>query len=195
MIPGVYFPLRQEPLSGFQVALRVRGETSAAVSAARAITTEMDAELPVYDIEIMTEELDQALWTRRATSWLIGAFSGVALLLAIAGIYGVISYTVGQRSKEISIRMAMGARKEDVLRQILRQGIVLVALGVGLGLVVSLAGARLVTASGLLVGVQATDPRVYLGVTLVILAVAGVANYLPARRAAGLDPMHVLRGD
>ena len=195
MIPGVYFPLRQEPLSGFQVALRVRGETSAAVSAARAITTEMDAELPVYDIEIMTEELDQALWTRRATSWLIGAFSGVALLLAIAGIYGVISYTVGQRSKEISIRMAMGARKEDVLRQILRQGMVLVALGVGLGLVVSLAGARLVTASGLLVGVQATDPRVYLGVTLVILAVAGVANYLPARRAAGLDPMHVLRGD
>ena len=193
MRPGAYQPLVQSPRSGFAVALRTRGETGTIVSAVRAMTARVDVELPVYNVQTMTEQLDAALWTRRATSWLIGAFSTVALLLSIAGIYGVISYSVGQRTQEISIRMAMGAQSQQVLRQIIRQGMSLVVVGVVLGLVLSWAGAGLV--SGILVGVSATDPAVYIGVTALLLAVAALANYLPARRAAALDPMDALRGD
>ena len=141
----------------------------------------------------MTEQVDNSLFTRRAMSWLIGAFSTVALLLAVTGLYGVISYSVGQRTREISVRMAMGAQERDVLAQIVRQGMLLVAMGVVGGLVISLAGARLV--AGILVGVEATDPVVYAGVTLLLVVVSGVANYLPARRAATLDPARALGGD
>jgi putative ABC transport system permease protein len=141
----------------------------------------------------MTERIEQSLWTRRATSWLIAAFSTIALLMAMAGLYGVISYSVGQRSQEISIRIAMGAQKETVLREIAGQGMRIVAVGAVVGLTLSFAGAKVV--SGILVGVSATDPVVYAGVTGVLLLVAGLANYLPARRAAGLDPMRALRGD
>jgi len=191
MRPGVYQPWVQLPLGGFAVALRTRGNTESIVAEARAITAEVDVELAVYNIETMTEELDESLWARRAMSWLIGAFATVALLLAVAGIYGVVSYGVGRRTQEISIRMAMGAQKEQVLRQVVRQGMRLVALGVVVGLSLSLAGARVV--SGLLVGVSATDPTVYVGVTAVLVTVAVLANYLPARRAAQLDPMTALR--
>ena len=191
MRPGVYQPFRQMPRSGFAVALRTQGDPTPAIGEARAITTQMDVELPLYGVEAMTDELASSLWTRRALSWLIGAFSTVALLLAIAGIYGVISYSVSQRTKEISIRMAMGARKTDVLTQVVRQGMRLVVAGVVVGLLLSLAGAGQV--SGILVGVNATEPIVYVGVTLLLVVVAAVANYLPARRAAALDPMSALR--
>jgi len=141
----------------------------------------------------MADELDEALWTRRATSWLIGAFSTVALLLAIAGIYGVISYSVGQRKQEISIRMAMGAQKEDVAGAVVRQGMVLVGIGAVIGIGLAVAGAGAVPQ--ILVGVEARDPRVYAAVTVLLVAVASIANYLPARRAAALDPMRALRGE
>jgi predicted permease len=95
MRPGIYQPLQQTPRSGFRVALRARGDAAPVISAARAITREMDSELPVYNVETLSERVDESLFTRRATSWLIGAFSTIALLLAMAGIYGVISYSVG----------------------------------------------------------------------------------------------------
>ena len=139
----------------------------------------------------MTETLDRSLWTRRATSWLIGAFSSVALLLAVAGLYGVISYSVGQRAREISVRMAVGARHGQVLTHVIRQGMGLVSAGVALGLLISLSAAGLV--SGILVDVSPREPSVYLGVTVLLVLVAAAANYLPARRAAHLDPMSVLR--
>jgi putative ABC transport system permease protein len=193
MRPGIYQPLAQFPLSGFAVGLKVRGDSESILGAVRAATAELDVELPVYNVEVMTAELDESLWTRRAMSTLIGIFASVALLLAVAGIYGVVSYSVGQRTQEISIRMAMGAQKQQVLRQVVRQGMWLVGLGVALGLGLSMAGAGLV--SGILVGVSATEPIVYVGVTLLLVAVAVLANYLPARRAADLDPMRALRGE
>lgn len=193
MRPGVYLPFQQLVRGGFMVGIKTAGDRGAVMSAVRAVTSEMDPELPMYGIETMTERLDASLLTRRATSWLIGAFSTVALLLAMAGIYGVISYSVGQRRQEISIRMAIGAQQQQVMHQVLRQGMILVAVGVGIGLAVSLAGAGLV--SGLLFGVNATEPVVYAGVTFILVAVAGLANYLPARKAAAMDPMGAIRGD
>ena len=191
--PGIYQPFQQSPPSSLRVALRVRGDAAPVISAARALTREMDAELPVYNVEILSERVDESLFTRRATSWLIGAFSTIALLLAMAGIYGVISYSVGQRKQEISIRMALGAQQRQVLRQIVKQGMTLVGIGALFGLGLSYAGAGLV--SGILVGVSATDPGVYVAVTALLITVAALANYLPARRAAGLDPMKALRGE
>jgi predicted permease len=193
MRPGIYQPLAQEPLRGFQVALETRGDLGTIMSEVRAVTAALDVELPVYSVQTMTEELDESLYTRRAMSWLIGIFSTVALLMAIAGIYGVISYSVGQRSQEISIRMAMGAETGTVLREVVSQGMGLVIIGTVVGLVLSLAGAGVV--SRMLVGVSATNPAVYVSVTAITLVVATAANYLPARRAAGLDPMRALRGE
>lgn len=193
MGPGVYRPHRERALGGFDVALRVRSESAPIIAQARAITAQMDVELPVYGVQLMTDQLDQSLWTRRALSWLIGAFSTIALLLAIAGIYGVISYGVGQRTQEISIRMAVGAQRTEVLRQVLRRGMALVLAGLLAGLLVSFAGASQI--AGLLVGVESTEPLVYVGVTVLLVVVAAVANYLPARRAASIDPMQALRGE
>ena len=117
----------------------------------------------------------------------------VALLLSIAGIYGVISYSVGQRAKEISVRMAMGAQNAQVLKEVVRQGMGMVLLGVILGLSGALAVAGFM--SGILVEVSPRDPAIYTGVTVLILSVAALANYLPARRAAALNPISALRGE
>jgi ABC-type antimicrobial peptide transport system permease subunit len=151
----------------------------------------MDSELALYEVGTMDQSMDESLWARRATSWLIGSFSAVALLLAVAGLYGVISYSVGQRAKEISVRMAVGAQHAQVLGRVVRQGMVLVAGGVVAGLVASLAAAGVI--SGILVDVSPREPIVYAGVTLLVVLVAGMANFVPARRAAHLDPMAVLR--
>ena len=193
MRPGVYQPFQQFPLGSFQVALRSTAESGSVVSAARALTAEIDPELPLYAVQTMSQELDEALWTRRAMSWLIAAFSTVALLLAVAGIYGVISYTVGQRRHEIGIRMAMGAQRQDVLSQVVRQGMVLVLVGTVVGAGLSLAAAGAV--SRLLVGGSGTEPLVYAAVAAVLMTVAALANYLPARRASRTNPMGVLRGE
>jgi predicted permease len=193
MRPGVYQPWNQLPRPTFLVILRAPGDPEQVMGAARAVTRELDPELPLYAVGSMRQDMAEALWTRRATAWLIGAFSGVALLLAIAGLYGVISYSVAQRRQEISIRIAMGALSSQVSSQVLRQGMALVGVGVVVGLAVSLAAGGVI--SGVLVGVQPRDPRVYVGVAGLLLTVATVANYLPARRAASTDPMRALRGE
>lgn len=193
MRPGVYQPLPQFPLSGFQVALRTRGELGPVMSEVRAITAELDSELPLFQVESMAETMQESLFTRRATSWLIGLFSAVSLLMAVAGIYGVISYSVGRKSREISIRLAMGAHSRTVLRGVVWDGMRLVGIGALIGLGISFAGARVV--SGILVGVSPTNPVVYAAVTALVLLVAAAANYVPARRAARLDPASALRSD
>ncbi len=193
MRPGVYRPLRQRALSGFRVALSVNGDNAPVIAEARRVTSSLDLELPVYNVEMMGEELNESLWARKATSWVIGAFSGIALLLAIAGLYGVISYGVGQRTHEISIRMAMGAQRGAVLGQIMWQGMVLVVAGIVVGLAAS---AALATKMGsVLIGADATNPFIYFSVTCVLLLVAALANYVPARRAASIEPMRALRGE
>lgn len=189
--PGIYIPVRQSPLLSLQIALHTTGDPTEITALARAVTIEIDPELPLFETETMATKMGESLWARRATSWIIATFSGLALLLAVAGLYGVISYSVGQRRKEISIRMALGAEGRQVRRQVLKQGVEIVLVGIAIGLAGALAGARLV--SGILVGVSARNPVVYAGVTLLLLVVAVLANYLPARRAASLEPAGVLR--
>jgi putative ABC transport system permease protein len=145
----------------------------------------------MFDIRTMTERLDQSLWARRAYSWLFGAFALVALILAAAGIYGVISYAVSQRTQEIGIRMALGAQPAQVLREVLASGMLLVSAGVALGLAGALAAVRLLQT--LLFGVSSRDPIIYAAVMLGVVIVGLLANFVPARRAASVDPLRALR--
>jgi ABC-type antimicrobial peptide transport system permease subunit len=122
---------------------------------------------------------------------LSGTFAGLALILAAIGLYGVISYSARQRTREIGVRMALGASNGDVVRLILGHGMVVAGIGIALGLVASIALTRVVTSY--LVGVSATDPITFVGVPVVLLIVTAVASYLPARRASIVDPVHALR--
>ena len=157
---------------------------------ARKIVRQLDPDVPMYAVQTMTAALDQSLWARRAYSWLFGVFAVIAILLAAAGIYGMVSYSATQRTQEIGIRMALGARPAQVVGQMLLSGMYLVSIGVAAGLV----GAFWCTGllEGLLFGVNARDPITYGAVTLGIVAVTFVANFLPARRASTLDPMRAL---
>ena len=193
MRPGVYLPLNALAVSSLQVAVRTPGDPTGLVPPIRQALQEQDSRIALFQAGTMAERMEESLWSRRASSWLIGVFSAVALLLAVAGIYGVISYGVSQRVREIGIRKALGARRGRVLGEIFRQGMLIVGLGVLAGLVGAYAVAGLI--SDTLVGVSPTDPKVYAGVTALLLVVAGLANLLPARRAARLDPMGVLRGE
>jgi predicted permease len=193
MRPGIYQPLRQLPLQNFLVVLRTAPDAPSPLGAARALTADLDPELAVYGDQTLKRVIDDSLWTRRATSWLIGAFSTVALLLAIAGLYGVISYSVGQRVREISLRMAIGAESGQVRAQVVRQGMAVVGIGVFVGVVAALALSG--TISGLLTQVEPTEPWIYVAVCALLGSVALAANWIPARRAAATDPMAALRGD
>jgi ABC-type antimicrobial peptide transport system permease subunit len=135
----------------------------------------------------------RALGQPRFTMTLVSAFAAVALLLAAVGIYGVLSYAVTQRTAEIGIRVALGARRSQVVGLVLRHGLALTAFAVAVGLAAALAAARLLRSQ--LFGVSPTDPLTFAGVPLVVAAVALLATYVPARRAAGVDPMEALRAD
>jgi len=150
----------------------------------------MDADLPLFSVRTMAERVRRSLWARRAYSWLFGAFALVALVLAAAGIYGVISYAVAQRTAEIGIRMALGASPNDVLAGVLRTGMSMVAAGAIAGAVAALGASRLL--ERLLFGVSAYDPAVYATVLAGVAAVGLLANLIPARRAAGIDPIRAL---
>jgi putative ABC transport system permease protein len=191
MRPGVFVPQRQIEWSSMSIVLRGAIDPHTLVAPAREILRRLDPDLPMYETRTMTEVLDRSLWARRAYSWLFGAFAVVALILAAAGIYGVVSYAVSQRTHEIGIRMALGARPDQVLRQVLASGMILLAVGVAVGLSVTLWAARLLTT--LLFGVSPKDPRIYAMVVLGVSCVALLANLVPARRASAVDPMRALR--
>lgn len=191
MRPGVYIPHRQMAMEVMSIVLRGSMDPRGLVAPAREALRQMDQDLPMFDIRTMTERLDRSLWARRVYSWLFGAFAAVALALAAAGIYGVVSYAVSQRTHEIGIRMALGARPDQVLRQVLRSGMALASIGVAVGLAGALWAARLLET--LLFGVSSRDPVIYAAVILGVASVALLANLVPARRAAAVDPMRALR--
>jgi putative ABC transport system permease protein len=159
--------------------------------AVRKAVLAVDPEQPIYNVMTMEQRLSDSIASRRFQSFLFGIFAAVALIIAAVGVYGVFSYVVSQRLREIGIRMALGARPLDVLKMILRQGTVVTLAGVLAGLTASFALTRVM--ESLLFGVTATDPATFAGIALLLAAVALGACYLPARRATKVDPMIALK--
>jgi predicted permease len=192
MRPSIFIPLRQFPQRDtMSLVLRAAINPQLLIGPARDLLRQMDADLPMFEIRTMTEKLDRSLWARRAYSWLFGAFAVVALVLAAAGVYGVVSYAISQRTHEIGIRMALGARPGQVLREVLAGGMVLVFAGAAVGLMGAILTARLLDT--LLFGISGKDPLIYAAVVLGVALVGLVANFVPARRAASVDPLQALR--
>jgi putative ABC transport system permease protein len=151
----------------------------------------IDKNLPVTDIESLNDAVGQSISQERFRTFLLGSFSAIALLLAAVGIFGVISYSVSQRTREIGIRIALGAGRHDVLRLILGQGTKLALLGLGIGVAAAFLLSRLM--ASLLYGVSAKDPVTFASMTIILLTVALIACYIPARRAMRVDPIVALR--
>ncbi|MEW6735502.1 MAG: FtsX-like permease family protein, partial [Acidobacteriota bacterium] len=145
------------------------------------------------NIRVMSEVINQALWAPRMGASLLAIFGLIALILAMVGIYGVLAYSVSQRTHEIGIRMALGAQQQDVVKMVLKHGLQLILIGVGIGLAIGIIFTRLITS--LLYGISAIDPVTFLGTPVLLAIVALVASYIPARRAARVDPMIALRHD
>jgi putative ABC transport system permease protein len=159
------------------------------------VVKEMDPTLPLYSAGTMTEQIGRssAVFARRYPLLLIGAFAVAALVLAIVGVYGVIAYSVAQRTRELAIRIALGATNGDVVALVLKRGITLTAIGLAVGIPAALILSR--SLGALLYGVTAADLTTYVGVTLMLTLIAVAASYLPARRATRVDPAVALRSE
>jgi putative ABC transport system permease protein len=191
--PHCYLPHLQLPYSYLAIALRSPLEPAALLASAREAVRSIDPNLPLIEPLSMEERMERTLVSRRLTLSLFSLFAGVAFVLAIIGLYGVMTYSVAQRRQELGIRMALGATAKDVLQLIVGHGMRLVALGIALGVVGALAASRLLTT--LLFRVSPVDAFTFVGVALLLLLVALLACYLPARRAAKVDPLTALRHD
>jgi ABC-type antimicrobial peptide transport system permease subunit len=189
--PGVYFPIPQNPKSVMMLALHTNRETTSVTSAVRDVLRQMDPEVPLYRVRTMDESIRRSMALRAALSWMLAIFAGLAFLLAIGGAYGVATYLVTQRTREIGIRVALGARTADIFRTVVATGIGVVGIGVVCGLIASTALGQLV--GDVLFGVSAHDPAVFAFVIAVLVGTALLANGLPAHRAARIDPMRSLR--
>jgi putative ABC transport system permease protein len=188
---GFYVPEAQTPNSAMTLAVRTAGEPAGIVPAVRGEIRSIDKDLAVFNVKTMDEWVGESILLRRFSMMMLGAFAGLALLLASVGIYGVISYTISQRTHEIGVRMALGAQPADILRMVVRQGMGLTLLGVALGLLGALALTRVM--SGLLFEVSPTDPAIFAGISALLASVALLACLVPARRAIKVDPMIALR--
>ena len=186
----IYVPNAQGKWNLMGLVIRTAGDPAAFASTLRHEVQALDKDQPIYNVRTMDDVVANSLGTRRVSMQLFTVFAIAALLLAAIGIYGVMAYSVTQRTQEIGIRMALGAQKSDVLRLVVRQGMTLVAIGVVVGLVGALGLTRVI--SNLLFGVGASDPTTFIVISLLLIAVAFVACYLPARRAAKLDPVIAL---
>jgi putative ABC transport system permease protein len=191
MRPGVFLPFHFNSSRQMTMVVRTANDPLALLPAVRAILKKADPELPVYGVRTMADREHRSMGLRRTYSWLFGFFATVALVMALAGVYGVISYAVSQRTNEIGIRMALGAQRADVLRLVLRHGLWLAAIGMAVGIMGALVLARLMRT--LLFNVDATDPITLAMVPLLLGGVTLLACLLPARRATRVDPMEALR--
>lgn len=189
--PETFLPQSQNPDNALTIVARTSTDPASFAGMLRDQVWSIDRDQSVYDIKTMDQTLSQMLSQRRFNMLLLGVFASVALLLAALGIYGVISYSVSQRTHEIGIRMAMGAQSRDVLALVVRHGLVLTGTGIGAGLIASFGLTRLMAT--LLYGVSATDPVTFIAIPLVLAGVALGACFVPARRASRVDPIEALR--
>ena len=193
MRPGLYFPLARDPRANMMMAIHTSGDPLAVAPAVRELLRQMDPEVPLFRLRTMEDAIRGSMALRAAFSWMLAVFASLAFLLAIGGAYGVAMYLVTQRTREIGIRVALGARTPDIMRSVVASGVSVVLTGVACGLAASVAVARLL--GDALFGVSAFDVTVLSFVTAVLVGTAVLANGLPARRAARIDPMRSLRTD
>jgi putative ABC transport system permease protein len=189
--PEIFAPLAQWATPSMTLAIRTSVDPLSLVSALRKVVTDLDANVPLYNVQTMNDLLSVQVASQRFYAAVLGAFAGLAVLLAAVGIYGVMAYAVGQRTHEIGVRMALGAERADVLRMVLRQGLGLSLLGVAIGLGASFGLTRLLKT--MVFGVTTTDPATFTIVTAILVAVALIACWIPARRATKVDPVIALR--
>jgi putative ABC transport system permease protein len=189
--PAVFRCHLQEQVARSTFVTHLRGDPQRALASMRQIVQELDSKLFLSRLGSLEQHLALALFPARATGLLLSVFGAVATLLAVSGLFGLIAYSVSQRTCEIGVRMALGARQSDVLRMILRQGMKLA----GLGIVIGVAGAFALThlMGALLYGIRATDPLTFFIISFSLAAIALLACWIPARRAARVDPMQALR--
>jgi len=189
----MYLPLAQHFRPAQVIHVRTAGDPAAFVPRLRAEVAALDPDLPLSDVRTMKNFLGVALFPARIVGAVLAAFGILGLLLAAVGVYGVMSYSVAQRTREIGIRMAIGAASQQVVRLVMRQGLQLVLIGAAVGLAAAVLASRLLR--GLLYGSAATDVTSFVGVPVVLLAVAMLAIWIPARRAARVDPINALRSE
>jgi putative ABC transport system permease protein len=187
----IYFPYVFQSFLPLTFVVRTATEPASLMPQIRTAVTAIDKDVPVADLNTLQSWVTEAMAQTRFLLALSTTFAGLALVLAAIGLYGVISFSARQRTREIGVRVALGASEGDVRRLILGHGLVVAAVGIVLGLAASVALTRVVTSY--LVGVSATDPVTFAGVPLILLGVAALASYLPARRAATIDPVQALR--
>jgi len=189
--PAYYVPNAQVPFDQMTMVVKTTGDPQNLISAVRKEVGAMDADVPLFGIKSMEEYLSASVAAPRFNTTLLSIFAGVALVLTIVGLYGVMSYSVAQRTNEIGIRLALGAQSRDVLLMVVKQGAVLIVLGLAIGLGAAFGVMRVI--ESLLFGVKAKDPFTFVAVAAVLAVVALLACYIPALRATRVDPMEALR--
>jgi putative ABC transport system permease protein len=189
--PEMFVPWSQSPAATLNLAVRTQAEPASFGAALRQAVTTTDAQLPIFELRTMEERLYDSVAQPRFRTTLLGVFAALALVMAVVGLYAVMAVSVAQRQREIGVRMALGAQQSDVLSLVVRQGMRLTLLGVGIGLAAALALSRVLHT--LLFEVKATDPLTFSAIPLLLAAVALLACWFPARRATQINPMEALR--
>jgi predicted permease len=195
--PFFYLPVYQSYRNRMTLLVNTEGDPATAIAPVRGVVRALDANMPLSDIQTLRQEFASIVYPFRVLAFVVGACGVMALILATIGIYGIVSHSVAQRTREVGIRLALGALKHDILKMVIGQGMALVAWGLALGLLLSIALTRVLTSSlfeiELLFGVSATDALTFVGLTVVLAVVAAIACCLPALRAANVDPIQALR--
>jgi predicted permease len=189
----VYLPHMQATTQGVTLVVRHDGPAGAMTTALRRLVQSRDPDMPLYDVRTMEESLRFALWEQRIYMVMMAVFAALALVIAVVGVYGVMNYSVAQRTQEIGIRMALGAARADVLRLVVGQALRLTLIGMGIGLAGAYAVTRLMASQ--VFGVSTSDPPTFVGVTIILAASALIAAWVPAERATRVDPMVALRSE
>lgn len=192
-LPQAYLPILQQPQSTLVILARTSQSPQVLGPSLRRIVASLDPAQPAWEVRTMQDRVEETWATPRLTSFLLTAFAGLALTLAVIGLYGVMAYHGVRRTREIGVRLALGAQRLQVCTMILRQGVRLLALGLLIGFGGAIALSRLIR--NLLFGVNPADPTIYLGVSLLLAAAASLACWIPARRASRVDPMVTLRAE
>jgi len=191
--PEVFEPYAQHPFASFLVTFVIRTASNPLdlAVAVRNAVWELDRDQPVIQMRTMENVISESIWRQHVSASMLGIFAAIALALSAVGIYGVLSYSVSQRTHEIGIRAALGATRKDMLRMVIGEGLLLTLAGLGVGILAALGLTRLL--GSLLYGVRPRDPLTFVALSLLLTAVALLAVYIPGRRAANVDPMAAVR--